>query len=249
MTAPFDLRGGRVVLGGRAVLDGVDFSVGGGEFVAVLGTNGSGKTTLVRSLVRLVPLAAGELTVFGTPVRRFHDWHRVGYVPQRPAPLGGVPVSVRELVLSGRTAKARRLLPWTPADRCAADCALEAVGLAGRARDPLAALSGGQQQRAYIARALAGDPEVLVLDEPTAGVDAESQEAFAAALRLLKEQGVAVLLVAHELGPLGGLLDRVVVLAAGEIAYEGPADAIDLHDPTHHDAHHPERTEPGRWLR
>lgn len=228
--APFELAGGRVTLGGTTVLDGIDFRVGPGEFVAVLGANGSGKTTLVRTLVGLEPLSGGRLWAV--------DRRRIGYVPQRAATPGSVPATVREVVFSGRTAKASRFRPWSDADRCAVDCAIEAVGLADRARDPVTTLSGGQQQRVQIARALAGDPAVLVLDEPTAGVDAESQDAFAATLRLLKDEGTAVLLVAHELGPLGDLVDRVVILSHGEVAYDGPDVPPGWHDVTHHTGHH-----------
>lgn len=248
MTEPaFELVGGRVELTGRTVLDGVDFRVGAGEFVTVLGANGSGKTTLVRTLVGLVPLAAGRLWILGEPAQSFRRRHRIGYVPQRPAATGAIPATVREVVTSGRTPTARRLRRLTAADRCAIDCAIDTVGLADRADRPVAELSGGQQQRVFIARALAGDPEVLVLDEPNAGVDAENQAALAIALAHLKEQGTAVLLVAHELGQLEPLVERVVILAAGRVVYDDAAVPPGLHDATHHHMHHPSPDDPSRW--
>ena len=231
----FDLQHGTVVLGGRPVLDDVSVRVEPGEFVAVLGPNGSGKTTLVRTLVGLVPLASGSLTVFGTPVARFRERTRLGYVPQRLAVGGGVPATVREVVASGRTARARRGRRLGSADRHAIEHALEDVGMADRADHPVATLSGGQQQRVLIARALAGEPEVLVLDEPTAGVDADSQDTLAGALGHLSNAGGSVVLVAHELGPLAEHIRRAVVLRDGRVASDGPPPEPEGHhaDPDH----------------
>lgn len=218
----FELVDGRVTLSGREILHGVSVSVSPGEFVAVLGANGSGKTTLVRTLVGLVPLSGGELRLFGTPLARFRQWPRLGYVPQRLVVGGGVPATVREVVASGRVGRARRLRPLGRDDRRAIEHALGDVGLAGRAGDAVATLSGGQQQRVLIARALAGEPEVLVLDEPTAGVDADSQDTLAGALGHLSRLGGSVVLVAHELGPLAGLIRRAVVLREGRVVSDGP---------------------------
>jgi zinc transport system ATP-binding protein len=236
VTAPvFDLTGGQVVLGGRRILDDVDVRVQAGEFVAVLGANGSGKTTLVRALVGLVPLAAGRLELFGTPLRSFRDWPRLGYVPQRLAVGGGVPATVGEVVASGRTGRVSRLRRFSKDDRRAVTHALEDVGLADRVHDAVATLSGGQQQRVLIARALAGEPEVLVLDEPTAGVDADSQDTLAGALGHLSNAGGSVVLVAHELGPLAGLIGRAVVLSHGRVVSDGPPPQPEGH---HADPHH-----------
>jgi zinc transport system ATP-binding protein len=218
----FDLQHGAVDLGGRRILDDVSVRVEAGEFVAILGANGSGKTTLVRTLVGLVPLAAGTLTVYDTPLDRFRDWTRLGYVPQRLAVGGGVPATVREVVASGRTARLRRGRRLGADDRHAIDHALADVGMSHRAGDAVSTLSGGQQQRVLIARALAGEPDVLVLDEPTAGVDADSQDTLAGALRHLSNAGGSVVLVAHELGPLAGLIRRAVVLKDGHVVSDGP---------------------------
>jgi zinc transport system ATP-binding protein len=242
----FDLCSGCVVLGGREILHDVSVEVGDGEFVAVLGANGSGKTTLVRALVGLVPLSAGRLEIFGTPIARFRDWPRVGYVPQRLTVGGGVPATVREIVASGRTGRARRLHRLGRADVAAIDHALEDVGLAHRSKDPVATLSGGQQQRVLIARALAGEPDVLVLDEPTAGVDADSQDTLAGALGHLSRLGGSVVLVAHELGPLAGLIQRAVVMRGGRVVSDGPPPPPDAHHahPEHVHTHAHESADP-----
>ena len=234
MSPPFEMVGGRVVYGGAVALDGVDFRLDEGGFVALLGANGSGKTTLVRALVGLAPLTAGTVRVFGVPPREFRGWSRIGFVPQRAALGGGVPSTVREVVFTGRAAMIRRLRPWSRDDRAAVDDALTAVGMSQRGRDPVAMLSGGQQQRVLIARALAQRPTVLLLDEPTAGVDAESEQAFAAVLLRLKAAGTTVLLVAHGLGPLAELVDRSVLLAGGRVVREVAGALPDDHAPHHH---------------
>jgi zinc transport system ATP-binding protein len=190
-----EVRNAAVELGERRVLHGVDFVVRPGEVVTLLGPNGSGKSTLVRAAVGLLPVQTGSVRLFDQPIERFREWRRVGYVPQRTTASGGVPATVREVV---------------------------DVGLTERSADSVAELSGGQQQRVLIARAAAGDPDLLVLDEPNAGIDQRSQEAFAHALRLFVASGRSVLLVLHELGPLGSLVDRAVVLDAGQVVYDGP---------------------------
>ncbi|MEV3920381.1 metal ABC transporter ATP-binding protein [Actinomadura coerulea] len=218
------MTGGLVRRDGRAVLAGVDLRVEAGDVLAVLGPNGAGKSTLVKALLGLVPLAAGRTEIFGEPPARFRDWRRVGYVPQRLPMGGGVPATVHEIVASGRVARRSR---WRPApladraaDRAAVDRALETVGLAGRARDSAHLLSGGQQQRVLIARALAGEPDAFVMDEPTAGVDAGSQAALASALAALARAGRTVVLVAHELGPMEPLVTRTVELGHGRVVRE-----------------------------
>jgi zinc transport system ATP-binding protein len=222
------LHGGTVSFGSNVALDDVDIAVGRGDFVVLLGANGSGKSTLVRALLGIVRLRAGRAEILGQPLARFHEWERVGYVPQRPSAATGVPASVVEVVLSGRIARRRGPGGHRPADRAAAGRALETVGLGHLARAPVASLSGGQQQRVLIARALATDPDVLVLDEPIAGVDLESQESFAEVLRGLGERGASALVVAHALGTLQPLVQRTVVLESGRVAYDGPPRIVDV---------------------
>jgi zinc transport system ATP-binding protein len=235
---------------GRPVLHDVSLSVRAGEVVAILGANGSGKSTLIRAVLGLVPVRRGTVELFGTPLRRFHGWARIGYVPQRVGAGGGVPATVREVVSAGRLARRGLLRPASGADRAAVSAALAAVGLLDRARDPVGTLSGGQQQRALIARALAGEPELLVLDEPTAGVDAASQQAFADALARFARAGGTVLLVAHELGPLEPVVTRAVVLHHGAVAHDGavPRPAGHHADPGHDHVHpHAPTDPPGLW--
>ncbi|MEU7975594.1 ABC transporter ATP-binding protein [Micromonospora sp. NPDC049089] len=241
MTSPvITVEHGVVGYDGRPVLRDISLTVTAGEVVAILGANGSGKSTLIRAVLGLVPISAGSVTLFDRPLRRFRQWARIGYVPQRLGAGGGVPATVREVVASGRLARRGVLRPPGRADRTAVDAALGAVGLADRAGDPVSTLSGGQQQRTLIARALAGQPELLVLDEPTAGVDAASQEAFAGALRDFVADGGTVLLVAHELGPLRPVISRAVVVHEGRIAHDGAVpDPAGHHAEPDHDHVHP----------
>ncbi|WIM97772.1 metal ABC transporter ATP-binding protein [Actinoplanes oblitus] len=229
---------------GREILRDVTLSVTAGEVVAVLGANGSGKSTLIRTVLGLVPVRRGEIDLFGTPQRRFRRWERIGYVPQRLGAGSGVPATVGEVVSSGRLARRGLFRPPGTADRAAVRAALDAVGLLDRIGDPVATLSGGQQQRTLIARALAGRPDLLVLDEPTAGVDAASQEAFAAALTRFAADGGTILLVLHELGPLRPLIGRAVVVHDGRIAHEGvPPEPAGHHAEPGHDHVHPHADE------
>ncbi len=241
-SAVVDLQDGSAGYDGRLALQAVSLRVDAGEVVAVLGANGSGKSTLVRVLLGLLPLTSGRLALFGEPVQRFSHWPRIGYVPQRGGAATGVPATVREVVATGRLARTG-LRPMRAADRAAVTRALETVGLGDRARDSVGTLSGGQQQRVLIARALTCEPDLLVLDEPTAGVDMESQEALAGSLRTLVDKGASVLLVTHELGPMHPLITRAVTLAEGRVLHDGPPPGLDhlhLHDPEHAHPFHEE---------
>ncbi|MET8174913.1 metal ABC transporter ATP-binding protein [Streptomyces clavifer] len=233
------MRGATATLGARTVLRGVDLTVGRGEVAALLGANGSGKSTAVRSVIGQVPLTGGTVELFGTPLRRFRQWARVGYVPQRTTAAGGVPATIREVVASGRLSRTKLRLPGR-ADRAAVDRAIELVGLSDRAKDSVSALSGGQHQRVLIARALAAEPELLIMDEPMAGVDLASQEILAETLREQVGAGTTVLLVLHELGALEPLIDRAVVLRDGCVTHDGPPpEAMGQHALPGHDHVHP----------
>ena len=229
-----------VTLGSQPVLDGVTLDVARGEVVALLGANGSGKSTLIRTMLGLVPASSGEVRLLGTPLRRFAEWQRIGYVPQRVLVGGGVPATVGEVVDSGRLTGRTWWRRPSHDDQVAIVRAMDAIGIGDLAARSVNELSGGQQQRVLIARALARQPEVLFLDEPTAGVDSASQDAFAAALGELVLRGTTVVLALHELGVLGDLIRRSVVLRAGRVVHDGPPPAaLPLHAAVDHDHVHP----------
>ena len=226
MTTPLSLDLVGVVLDGRPIVRDVSFDVAPGQVVAILGANGSGKSTLLKALVGLNPISTGAVSLFGTPLPRFRDWQRVGYVPQRSPVGAGVPATVREVVASGRIARRRPFLPMTRHEQDVVDAAVDLVGLGGRAGHAVATLSGGQQQRVLVARTLAGEPDLLLLDEPNAGVDHASQLAIAETLGGRADAGASIVVVLHELGPFAPLIDRVIALREGRITYDGPPDQL-----------------------
>ena len=208
------------------VLRDVDLEVERGEFVAIAGPNGGGKTTLVRLVVGLEQPTSGSVELM---VRK------VGYLPQRTQAGIDAPVTVRELVTTGRSSRTRLIGPLSSADRVSVQEAIDRVGLGPHADRRLTTLSGGQQQRAFIAKALAADPELLVLDEPTTGVDVEAQDAIAALLqRLRSELEVTILYVSHEFGAVERFVERIVLVRGG-IVFDGPPSALPgvWHDPSH----------------
>jgi zinc transport system ATP-binding protein len=234
------VEGAYVSLGPRLVLEDISVEIPRGEVVALLGANGSGKSTLVRTVLGLVPVTSGHVSLLGSPLARFDGWDRIGYVPQRVSATGGVPATVEEVVGSGRLTGRTWWRRASRDDRTQTGRAMDAVGLGPLATRSVNELSGGQQQRVLIARALARQPEVLLLDEPTAGVDRASQDAFASALRELVGNGTTVVLVLHELGVLSDLIQRTVVLRAGRVVHDGPpTQALPLHAGLDHDHVHP----------
>jgi zinc transport system ATP-binding protein len=223
-----------VTLSGRPIIRDLELTVGAGEVVALMGTNGSGKSTLVKAVLGLLPLSAGEVRLFGTPLPSFRFWKRLGYVPQRSTIAVGVPSTVQEVVASGRMAHRRPFVPARQSDRDAVRRAISSVGLADRTHHTIGTLSGGQQQRVLVARTLAAEPELLVLDEPTAGVDTVSQQAIADTLSTLTAAGATILVVLHELGPFAPLIQRTLVMRQGRLVYDGPPDLATADDHGHH---------------
>lgn len=224
---------------GVPVLTDVVLSVGEAEFVAVAGPNGGGKTTLLRLLLGLERPVLGEILVFGRPAGRRDRSRRIGYLPQRASVGGAAPVTVRELVSAGRLAPSGITGPLRRADREAVDLAIERVGLGDRATAPLRTLSGGMRQRAFIAKALACEPALLVLDEPTTGVDVESQESLGTLLEeLRRELGVTILYVSHEFGAVERVVERLVLVRGGIVFDGSPGDLPAIwHDPSHDHSH------------
>jgi ABC-type Mn2+/Zn2+ transport system ATPase subunit len=187
------LRGAAVGYGGRALLSGVDLAVAPGDFLAIVGPNGGGKTTVLRSLLGTLPLVAGRREAPRPP--------RVGYVPQRDLVDPIWPLTAGEVVLMGRTPGLGPLRRPGPADRAAAAAAMERVGVGGLAGRFYGELSGGQRQRTLIARALAAEPELLAVDEPTSGMDPAAELATMDVLRDLHAagRGLAVAMISHRL--------------------------------------------------
>lgn len=212
---------------GTPILQDVGLRLGRGEFVALVGPNGSGKSTLVRILLGLLPAERGHVRLLGSSPSRLRQRWRVGYVPQRPMLAGDQVASVEEVVASGRLVRRGWWRRFAAEDAAAIEHAMESVGLLPLRRRRVSHLSGGQQQRVFIARAFASEPDLLVLDEPISGVDAESQRRFRdSILHSIEDHRTGVLLVSHELGAVAEDLDRVVVLKRRVIFDGPPADLV-----------------------
>jgi zinc transport system ATP-binding protein len=231
--------------GEHTVVRGVALDVVAGEVVALLGPNGAGKSTIVKGLLGLSDRLAGDVRLFGVPVDRSmtrHDHARIGYVPQRHTLSGSVRATAAEVVGTGRLVRRSWLARTSASDRELVARALDVVGLADRADTDVSTLSGGQQRRVLIARALAAEPDVLIMDEPTAGVDTANQHVLAEVLGRLATQGVTMLVVTHEMDAFSDVVTRVVVVDRGGIAFDGPRDEFLTHEVEllheHHSHHH-----------
>src|SRR5437870_10675934 len=209
-------------------IEELSFDIAAGEIVGVIGPNSSGKTTLIRLLRRVLEPGSGEIRLEGVPVRRLSRVdlaRRVAVVPQGSLPR--FPFTVGELVLMGRYPHDPGRYFESPRDRTVAREAMEATGVVELADLPFDHLSGGERQRAFIARALAQEPRLLVLDEPTAHLDLRYQVEVASLLRRLnRERGIAILLVSHDLNLAGEVCDRLVLLADGRVAATGPPEVV-----------------------
>ncbi|MDR7418128.1 MAG: metal ABC transporter ATP-binding protein [Armatimonadota bacterium] len=214
--------------GGEQVLHEVSLTIQPGDFLGIIGPNGSGKTTLLRIMLGLARSECGHVRLFGIDVRDFRDWHRIGYVPQKAVAFESrFPATVAEVVLSGRVGRTGLGRPFGPADHRAGLEALETVGMADFRDRLIGRLSAGQQQRVFIARALANHPELLVLDEPTVGVDPEAQEQFYSLLRRLnREMGTTLVLVSHDVAVIAKEVTQIACLNRTLVFHGSPDEAI-----------------------
>lgn len=242
-------RGVDVRYGATTALEGIHLRVEPGEFVGLVGPNGSGKSTLLRTLVGFVDPTVGEVSCCGEPIERFDDWSRIGYVPQDAVNVDPrFPASALEVALLGRVAKRGLFRRWTRGDREAARRALERVGVGHLEARSIGTLSGGERQRVILAKALASDPDLLLLDEPMAGVDATARESFYNLVDDLNHAaGLTILLVSHDIAAVQMCCHRLVALNR-RVVYDGPPDRFDEAGGISRAyemqiTHHPERTE------
>jgi iron complex transport system ATP-binding protein len=211
----------------RRVCDGVTLAVDGGEVLCLLGPNGGGKTTLFKTILGLLPPLAGRIAVDGTATADWSARERAltfGYVPQSGA--GQFPFTIQEMVLMGRTAHRGAFAAPTAYDRRVADDALAALGIGHLAARDWLRVSGGERQLALIARALAQEPRILVLDEPTASLDFGNQLRILDQVRGLAARGLAVILSTHHPEQAFAVADRVAMLHAGRLLRLGAPDTV-----------------------
>ncbi len=209
----------------RPVITDVDLTIRARETVALLGANGSGKSTLVKGLLGISEHLGGSVELFGEPLARFHRRSLLGYVPQRHTLSASMRATVSEIVGVGRLPHHRWSPRLTARDRRIVADAIDTVGLGAMARHDVSTLSGGQQRRVLIARALAAEPQVLVMDEPTAGVDLANQRLLVEVIARLVDAGATLLVVTHELAALRPLLRRAVTVADGHVVADRPLPA------------------------
>ena len=218
-----ELRGVTAGYQGSRVLDGVNLRVMPGDFVGLLGPSGSGKTTLLRTILGAVPVRSGQVLVDGKPVRGRRN--RAGYVPQLETIDWNFPVTVDEAVMMGRT-MSNAWFPWfRKQERELAYDMMERLGIANLGKRHIRQLSGGQQQRVFLARALVSNPELLLLDEPTAGVDVKTRDDVMHLLHDLNHAGVTIIQSTHEINTVAVHLPRIVCLN-GAIVADGPPNRV-----------------------
>jgi zinc transport system ATP-binding protein len=214
---------------GSEVLHSVSLTVHKGDYLGLIGPNGGGKTTLLKIALGLLKPTTGKVEWFGKDIQRFKEWYRIGYVSQKATEFDSLfPATVEEVVLMGRYARRGFFNRINDVDRQKAEEALQEVHMLEYRNRRISDLSGGQKQRVFIARALASEPEILMLDEPTTGVDQETQTQFYELLKELNErQNLTLVLVSHDLERIAKQATHVAIIEKTLRYYENPLEAIE----------------------
>jgi zinc transport system ATP-binding protein len=204
----------------ETVFNHLNLAIAAGEYLGVIGPNGGGKTTFVKLLLGLVAPQKGQVLLWGETAQHFRERYKIGYVPQRAGNLDfRLPITVREVTEFGAI---------HTKNKSVVDDALQQVGMRAFAERPLRELSGGQQQKAFIAKALAGQPQVLVLDEPTVGVDVKAQDEFYQLIAdLNKKQGLTIIMVSHDIDVVMNEVSKLVCINEGLVYHGHPKEFIE----------------------
>ncbi len=198
---------------GKEVLSDVSFSLYEGDYLGIIGENGGGKTTLIKLIIGLIKPASGKITLCGKDIRKFNKWDEVGYIPQKATGFDqNFPSSVEEIVSLGLLSKKRLFRFITKADMEIVYRQLKKVGMLEQRKKKIGELSGGQQQRVFIARALVSKPRLLILDEPTAGIDPKTQGEFYEMLGKLNKEGITIIIVSHDVSYITKYVSKVACL-------------------------------------
>ena len=210
------------------VVENIHLEIKQGEYVGIIGPNGSGKTTLLRLIVGLLRPQSGNVYLFGKPLKDITDWTKIGYIPQKAAQFDShFPITVNEVVSLGRIAKKGLFGKFASNDYHIMDHVLEMAGIADLKQRLMSQLSGGQQQRVFIAKALASEPDILILDEPTVGVDVESQEKFYTLLsHLNKKEGKTIVIVSHDIDVIANEVSTIACINKHLVYHGAPKQFI-----------------------
>lgn len=237
----------------QEILKGLDFNIRRGDFAGVIGPNGSGKSTLLKLLLGILRPTGGSVKLLGVPVQKFRDWPKIGYVSQRNAFHTGFPASVYEIIAANLYAATGPLHIPSKQQKESVYDVLDTVGMKQLARSPVSNLSGGQQQRVHLARVLINDPEVLLLDEPSSGMDTASENSMYELLHTLnKEKNISVVMVTHDITAVTAHAGRLLCMGDGRMTEHEVSDCLSaeylsglyghsvhvhVHDDTHNDTH------------
>ncbi len=219
--SPLSLRGLTVSYGEKPAVFSVDATFAAGAMTAIIGPNGAGKSTLLKACLGIIPRLSGEVQVFGQPLPQARQ--RIAYVPQRASVDWDFPTTALDVVMMGMYRQLGLLGRLRSRHRCMALACLDRVGMADFGHRQIGQLSGGQQQRVFLARALAQQADLYLLDEPLAGVDAATEKAIIAVLHSLRDEGKSVISVHHDLTTVRAYFDRAFLINVRKVA-EGPVD-------------------------
>ncbi|MFT7859777.1 MAG: metal ABC transporter ATP-binding protein [Sulfurimonas sp.] len=213
---------------GQKILFNVSFDIFSGEYIGIIGPNGGGKTTLIRLLLGLEKATSGTIRIFGKELKKFKEWHKIGYVPQRASLIDqNFPATVEDIVNMGRVANRKLFRSASKEDKRIVADVMEKMDITHLKDKMVGTLSGGQRQRVMIARALASSPSVLILDEPNTGVDQKSQQRFYALLKKInQEEGITILFITHDVGVIADDIGRLFTINEKATICNNPKEAL-----------------------
>jgi len=227
-TPIFDVKNLNFKVRDQFILSNVSLEIFNGEYIAIIGPNGGGKTTLIRMLLGLEKATDGVIKIFGKKQKNFKEWNKIGYVPQRAAQVDqNFPATALDIVKMGRISKRKLFSRESQEDRDAVIEAMSKMDILNLKDKMIGTLSGGQRQRVMIARALASNPEILILDEPNTGVDTLSQQNFYKLLsKLNKEEKITIVFITHDVGVIADDIGRLFTINQKAIICNNPKEAM-----------------------
>ncbi len=228
----FDVKNLNFSVRGQNILSNISLEIFNGEYVAIIGPNGGGKTTLIRMLLGLDAPTDGSIKLYGKKIKNFKEWHKIGYVPQRASLVDvNFPATVEDIVKMGRVSKLGFFKGMSQEDKNAVKDAMVKMDVLNLKDKMVGTLSGGQRQRVMIARALASNPEILILDEPNTGVDMVSQKNFYALLgKLNREENITIVFITHDIGVIADDIGRLFTINQKATICNNPKETLSCED-------------------